>query len=29
MTLKDHSARTTTAEATNPTWNEQLRIPFK
>lgn len=29
MSLKDHSCRTTTAEATNPTWNEQLRIPFK
>ncbi|CAO1388442.1 unnamed protein product [Diamesa hyperborea] len=28
MSLKDHSCRTTTAEATNPTWNEQLRIPF-
>jgi coiled-coil and C2 domain-containing protein 2A len=29
ISLKDQSVRTTTAEGTNPCWNEQLRLPLK
>lgn len=28
ISLKDHHCRTSSAQGTNPTWNEQLEVPF-